>query len=144
MYVYWFYEYQGTLKSLLQCHSSKASILWGSAFFTVQLLHPFMTTGKTISFIVQSLSNVWLFVTPCSAAHQAPLSFTTPWACSNSSPLSQWCHPTISSSAIPFSSCLPSFPASESSQWVDSSVAKVLELQLQHQSFQWIFRVYFL
>ena len=39
---------QGTLKSLLQHHSSKASILWHSAFFTVQLSHPYMTTGKTI------------------------------------------------------------------------------------------------
>ena len=39
---------QGTLKSLLQHHSSKASILRHSAFFTVQLSHPFMTTGKTI------------------------------------------------------------------------------------------------
>ena len=40
---------QGTLKSLLQHHSSKASILRCSAFFTVQLLHPHMTTGKTIA-----------------------------------------------------------------------------------------------
>ena len=39
----------GTLKSLLQHHSSKASILWHSAFFTVQLSHPYMTTGKTIA-----------------------------------------------------------------------------------------------
>ena len=39
---------QGTLKSLLQHHSSKASILWLSAFFIVQLSHPYMTTGKTI------------------------------------------------------------------------------------------------
>ena len=39
---------QGTLKSLLQHHSLKASILWRSAFFTVQLSHPYMTTGKTI------------------------------------------------------------------------------------------------
>ena len=38
---------QGTLKSLLQHHSSKASILWHSAFFTVQLSHPYVTTGKT-------------------------------------------------------------------------------------------------
>ena len=38
---------QGTLKSLLQHHSSKASILWHSAFFTVQLSHPYTTTGKT-------------------------------------------------------------------------------------------------
>ena len=40
---------QGTLKSLLQHHSSKASILWCSAFFTVQLSHSYMTTGKTIA-----------------------------------------------------------------------------------------------
>ena len=40
---------QGTLKSLLQHHSSKVSVLWCSAFFTVQLLHPYMTTGKTIA-----------------------------------------------------------------------------------------------
>jgi len=40
---------QGTLKSLLQHHSSKASIPWHSAFFTVQLSHPYMTTGKTIA-----------------------------------------------------------------------------------------------
>ena len=40
---------QGTRKSLLQHHNSKASILWCSAFFTVQLSHPYMTTGKTIA-----------------------------------------------------------------------------------------------
>ena len=40
---------QGTLKRLLQHHSSKASILWHSAFFIVQLLHPYMTTGKTMA-----------------------------------------------------------------------------------------------
>ena len=40
---------QGTLKSLLQHHSSKASILWHSAFFIAQLSHPYMTTGKTIA-----------------------------------------------------------------------------------------------
>ena len=44
-----FLEVQGTLKSLLQYHSSKASILQHSAFFTVQLSHPYMTTGKTIA-----------------------------------------------------------------------------------------------
>ena len=46
----WFdFAVQGTLKSLLQHHSSKASILWQSAFFIVQLSHPYMTTGKTIA-----------------------------------------------------------------------------------------------
>ena len=47
---------QGTLKSFLQHHSSKASILWLSAFFMVQLSHPYMTTGKTIDL------TVWTFV----------------------------------------------------------------------------------
>ena len=44
----------GTLKSLLQHHSSKASILRHSAFYTVQLSHPYMTTGKTIALIRQT------------------------------------------------------------------------------------------
>ena len=44
----YFLAVQGTLKSLLQHHSSKASILWHSAFFILQLSHPYMTTGKTI------------------------------------------------------------------------------------------------
>ena len=47
-------EVQGTLKSLLQHHSSKASILQRSAFFTVQLSHPYMTTGKTIALTRQT------------------------------------------------------------------------------------------
>ena len=47
---------QGTLKSLLQHHSSKASTLWHSAFFTVQLSHPYMTTGKTTAL------TTWTFV----------------------------------------------------------------------------------
>ena len=45
---------QGTLKSLLQHHSSKASILWHSALFMVQLSHPYMTTGKTIALTIQT------------------------------------------------------------------------------------------
>ena len=47
-------EVQGTLKSVLQHHSSKASILQHSAFFTVQLSHPYMTTGKTIALTRQT------------------------------------------------------------------------------------------
>ena len=45
---------QGTLKSLLQHHSSKASILWHSAFFIVQLSHPYMTTGKNVALTTQT------------------------------------------------------------------------------------------
>ena len=65
---------------------------------------------------------------------------------SRSCPLSHWYYPTISSSVIPFSSCLQSFPESGSFKWVSSShqVATVSEFHLQLQSFQWIFRVDFL
>ena len=68
--MYWFdlLEVQGTLKHLFQHHSSKASILWHSAFFTVQLSHPFMTTGKTIALtswtfvgkVISLLFNIYL------------------------------------------------------------------------------------
>ena len=51
--------FQGTLKSLLQHHSSKASILQCSAFFIVQLSHPYMTTGKTIASTIQILLAKW-------------------------------------------------------------------------------------
>ena len=56
---------QGTLKSLLQHHSSKATIFWHSAFFTVQLSHPYTTTGKTIAltrrtFVGKVMSLLWI------------------------------------------------------------------------------------
>ena len=67
-----------------------------------------------------------------------------PAACTNSCPLNWWCHATISSSVIPFSSCLQSFPASgyvPISQFIASGI---LNFQLQHQSFQWLLRIDFL
>ncbi|CAI9177962.1 unnamed protein product [Rangifer tarandus platyrhynchus] len=54
---------QGTLKSLLQHHSSKASIFWRSAFFTVQLSHPYMTTGKTIALTRRTFVGKGIFLT---------------------------------------------------------------------------------
>ena len=69
-----------------------------------------------------------------------PCPSPAPGVYSHSGPLNQWCHPTISSSIVPFSSRLQSFPASGSLH----QVSKVLEFQLQHQSFQWIFRTDFL
>ena len=65
---------------------------------------------------VQSLSRVRLFVTPWITARQASLSITNSGVHPNPCPLSRWCHPTISSSVVPFSSCPQSFPASESFQ----------------------------
>ena len=64
--------------------------------------------------VVQWLSHVQLFATPWTAASQASLSFTVSGVCSNSCPLSQRCHPTISPSVAPFSFCPQSFLASES------------------------------
>ena len=75
-----------------------------------------------------------------------PCPSPSPRVCSNSCPLSRWWHPTVSCSAplspLAFNLC----QHQGLFQWVSSShrVAKVLELQLQHQSFQWIFRVDFL
>ena len=67
-----------------------------------------------VNVFVQSLSSVQLFVIPWTATRQASLSLASPRICSNFCPLSQWWHPTISSSVIPFSSCPQSFPASGS------------------------------
>ena len=65
---------QGTLKSLLQHHSSKASILRHSDFFIVQLSHPYMTTGKTIPLVYGPLSAKW---GPCFSIQKRSLLFNT-------------------------------------------------------------------
>ena len=67
----WFdlFAIQETLKSLLQHHSSKASVLWRSAFFMVQLSHPYMSTGKTI------VLTVWTFVSKVMSLSNALSSF---------------------------------------------------------------------
>ena len=70
--------------------------------------------------VVQSLSCVWLFVTPWSAARRASLSFTISRSLLELSPLSQWCHPTVSSAVVPFSSHLLSFPVSSTfATWLE-------------------------
>ena len=53
---------QGALKSLLQHHSSKGSILWRSAVFIVQLSHPYMTMGKTIALSIRSFVGIMMFL----------------------------------------------------------------------------------
>ena len=101
--------------------------------------------SQSVKSSVQSLIHVWILVTPWTVAHQASLSI--PRVYSDSYPLSQWRHPTVSSSVIPFSSCLQSFPASESFPMIQFFVlgGEILEFQFQHhQSFQWVFRTDFL
>ena len=90
---------------------------------------------------VQSLSCVWLCDPMDCRILYRPLSFGV---CSNSCPLNWWYHPTASASAVVFLFCLQSFPASGSFPTSRLFTSKVLELQLQHQSFRWIFRVDFL
>ena len=101
--------------------------LWRNVYFD---LSPFFLIGLFVVCIfwrlipcmanqfssVQSFSHVQLFVTPWTAAHQTPLLSPTPRVHPNPCPLSWWCHPTISSSVVPFSSCLQSVPASGSFQ----------------------------
>ena len=99
---------------------------------------------RSLSLSVQ-FSHLQLFATPWTTARQASLSITNSWSLSNSCPLSQWCHPTISSSVISFSSSLQSFPASGSFQmsqslasggqsiWVSAS-ASVLPMNTQDWS----------
>ena len=100
----------------------------------------YFISSVQFSVMSNSLRSHWLQHT------RLPCPSPTPGAYSNSCPLSLWCHLTISSSAVRFSSCLQSFPASGSFQSINSlhHVAKVLEFQLQYQSFQWIFRTDFL
>ena len=111
-----------------------------------EIINPKHPWNKCWFVVVQSLSFVWLFAIPSMPGLPVLHLSTSPGVCSNSRPLSRWCRPTISSSVIPFSSHLQSFPVSGSSLMspLFTQLAKVLELQLQHQSFQWIFRVDFL
>jgi len=63
---------QGTLKSLLQHHNSKVSIIWSSAFFMVQLSHPYMTTGKTIALTI--------YMDLCQQSYVSAFSYAV-WVC---------------------------------------------------------------
>ena len=103
--------------------------------YSVYLCHQFSS--------FQPISCVRLLVTPWNAARQLPCPSPTPVPCSKSCPLSRWCHPTISCSVIPSSSCLQSFPGSGSfsmSQYFASddqsigvsATASVLPMNIQH------------
>ena len=97
--------------------------------------------------VVQSLSHVQLFEHHGLQDSRLPCPSPSPGACSNSCPLSRWCHPTISSSVNPFSSYLQSFPASGSFLMIRLFVSGGQSIEasaFQHQSFQWIFRIDFL
>ena len=96
--------------------------------------------------VVPSRGHVWLFAIPWATACQAPLPPPSPHICSDSCPLCWWCYLTILSSAAQLSFAFHLSQHQDLFQWVSFShqVAKVMELQLQHKSCQWIFRVDFL
>ena len=78
-----------------------------------EMPQPLWISGSQWVVVVQSLSHVWLFMTPWTVVHQASLSFTISQSFSNSCPLNLWCHSIISFSVVPFS-FFQSFPTSES------------------------------
>ena len=114
--------------------------------FVTDLFHLALRSSSYIHIVQFSHSVVSDSSWPHESQHaRPPCPSPTPGVHSDSCPSSQWCHPAISSSVVPFSSCPQSLPASESFPRINSSheVAKVLELQLQHQSLQLIFRIDF-
>ena len=81
---------------------------------SLHILHPGCPLSPSVSVSVQLLSRVQLFAIPWTVADQASLSSTISQSFLKLCSLSHWCHATISSSVVPFSSCLQSFPASGS------------------------------
>ena len=111
-------------------------------FFRPSFLYDYKWPILLLLFVVQSLSCVWLFATPWTAARQASMSFTVSWNSLKLTSMSRWCHPTISFSAACFSLCLQSFPASGSfpMSWLfvsdgqntgASALASVLPMNIQ-------------
>ena len=92
-----------------------------------------------VSNLVSSVTQLCPTLWPHELQHaKLPSPSLFPAVCSNSCPLSQWCHPTISSSAYPFSPCPQSFPVSRSfpRRWLFTLGGQSIALQLQHKSFQ--------
>ena len=89
--------------------------IWFKKINLYREVYSFLPKGKLFLSVQFSCSVVSNSLQPYGLQHaRPPCPSPTPRACSNSCPSSWWCHPTISSSAIPFSSCLQSFPASGS------------------------------
>ena len=125
------------IKSLSENISSPWKLTWNSRFKKNQQMFSslhrqwdaqlYIISDEEFS-IVHSLSRVQLFVTPWITARQDSLSIQTPRVYSNSCPLSRWCHPAISSSVVPFSSCPQSlqtsgcFPLSQLFTWGSQSI----------------------
>ena len=111
--------------------------------FSVIMYRPESWTIKKFS-SVQLVSRVWLFATLWTTAHQASLSITNSWSLPKLMSIESVMPPNISSSVVPFSSCLQSFPTSGPFSVSQFFALGGQVLELQHQSFQWIFRTDFL
>ena len=108
------------VRSWFACRNTENSVMW----LICNISHRNISRNRIawllewvllkIVFVVQSLSHVGLFATPWTAACQASLSFTISMSLLKFMSIDWWCHPTISSSVVPFSFCLQSFPASGS------------------------------
>ena len=144
----WYLQNEVSLKtSCSSCRMRRAEEEKGGAGLSVgnwTIAWKGMSTHSSVQFSHSVMSDS---LRPHGLQHiRLPCPSPTPGIHSNSCPLGRWCHPAISSSVVPFSSCLQSFPASGLSKWVSSShqVAKGLQFQLEHQFFLWIFRTDFL
>ena len=134
-----------------QCHWIFLSEL---CFITLKSKYPFLLLLKEemihpmvlVSVLIVVLSCVPLFATPWSAALQAFCPSLSSWVCSNSCPLSQWCHSAISFSISPFSSFPQSFPASGSFPmwWFFVSGGQSIGASALASVLPWIFRFDFL
>ena len=92
--------------------------------------------------VVWSLTCVWLFATPWTVAHWPPCPSPSPGVRSNSCPLSRWCHPTISSSVSPFSSCPQSFPASGYSLQISFKFFPSVRLYVRMYNYRLCYHIY--
>ena len=128
---FWFLKLEALLWRPFFTHSKSIYLLDDLALFPLRnvWLYPWQCSLLWSLFClifssVQSLSHVRLFATPWSS----PPCPSTPGVHSNSCSLSQWCHPTISSSVIPFSSCLQCFPSSGSFKMWEISIISDMQM----------------
>ena len=138
----WTKVHAGSCKFWQRCCNKCFHVCYAAEFMVFLSLGFPWILFYTISFssVQFSRSVVSDSLRPHESQHtRPPCPSPTPGVHSDSRPSSRWCHPTISSSVVPFSSCLQSFPASGSFQMSQlfTSGGQVLEFQLQHQSFQW-------
>ena len=136
------------MQGILLCHKNGNHVIYLTLCSMPRQISQFNTTLFS-HFAVQSLSHVRLFLTPWTAAHQASLCFTVSQTLLKLISIKRDMSDAIQPSHPPSSPSPPALSLSEHQglfQWVFSShqVAKILELQLQVQFFQWIFRVHFL